>query len=309
MWWNPFYNINVNNDEIYIVNHFTNQNKFKIKSSDIIGFKKKILEPLMNESVSLDEFLERFPEQTKGRLKKLILQFEYVILPNKKQFYFYQHLFKVIKRVSIDFPGLDIDRIVNYMEETLLFADALILVDNQKYSEQEICSIFPFEHIDIIKLEGNLKDVSEQKIRNLRRKDWIIFFVQNLNNDIICGIERSIMENNRTLFLVETNLSKNKITFGPILIPRCTGGINQVLQKKYLEKIISFPEDIVIDSKESIEKDMLSEYVYDEILKFTIDKYSSYATEYSKLLGAQYEIDYKEKKVKQREFIISDDWL
>lgn len=307
MWWNPFYDIKVNNNEIYIINQFTNQKKFKIKSSDTLGFKKNILDPLMNEGVSVDEFLQPFTMQTKSRLQKLILQFENVILSSEKQYYFYQHLFKIIKQVSIDFPGLDIERIVNYMEKTILYANALILSDNQKYSEQDIKSTLPFQYLEIIDLNGNMKEISKHKIKNLREQDWLIFFIQDLNSDIISDLEESIMDYNKTLFLVETELSENKITFGPILIPRCTGGMNQVLQKDYLEKVIPFPEDIAIDNKDCIEKDMLSEYVYDEILKFTIDKYSSYATEYSKLLGTQYEIDYKERKVKQREFIINDD--
>lgn len=309
MWWNPFYDTKINNDGILIINKFTNQQKFQIKTTNAKVFIETILKPLIYEKADVEEFLMQFSGQVKSNLQNLMRQLEKVILLNKKQHDFYKHLFEIVERIRREFPGLYIDKIVNYMEDMILCADSIVLFDNQFYSGQEICSILPFKHIDIINVKGTIKEIIQQKIANLKEKDWIIFLINDLDSDIVDVIERDIMENNRIIFFSENNILENKVTFGPILIPRCTGGLKQILQKKYLEKTIPFHGNIANSDEEDIKKIMLSEYMYDEILKFTIDKYSNYATEYSKLLGTQYQIDYEEKNIKRREFIINNDWL
>lgn len=304
MWWNPFYNTKVNDDEILIINQFTNQQKFQIKATNATRFMETILEPLVDENTDVEEFLKQFSCQVKSNLQNLILQLGNIILSDQKQHYFYQHLFAIVERVREEFPGLDIDRMMDYMEDMILCADTIVLFDKQLYSEQEISSILPFRHIEAIAVEESLQRVVQQKIANLKGKDWVIFLINELNSDVVAGIEKDIMENNRVIFFSENNALEDKVTFGPILIPCCTGGLKQILQKKYLEETIPLQENIVTDNDKNIKRDMLSKYIYDEILKFTIDKYSNYATEYSKLLGTQYQIDYKEKNVKRREFII-----
>ena len=308
MWWNPFYETEVSEDGIVIINQLTNQQKFIIKAANALGFMESVFKPLTSDETDVEEFLKRFPVAVKENLSSLINQLGNIMLADKKQQIYYKHLYRVIERVKEEFPGLDIDRIVAYMEDMILGANTVVLYDEDQYSQSQIESILPFKNVDAVKIQE--ADASElyRKISAMKDKDWLIILLDDLDNDLADVIDNEISEKNRLVFFSQNHLDDDSVSLGPILMPRCTGGIKQFLNRKCLEKTIHVKSDLV-ENQNNIKKDMLSEYMYDEILKYTIDKYSNYATEYSKLLGTQYQIDYEEKNITRREFIINDSWL
>ncbi len=308
MWWNPFYETEVSDDGIVIINQLTNQQKFIIRAANALVFMESVFKPLTSEEIDVDKFLKKFPVAVKENINSLIEQLGNIILADKKQQIYYEHLYRVIGKVKEEFPGLDIDRIVAYMENMILRANAVVLYDEEQYSQSMIENVFPFNNVNAVKLQK--ADVSELngKISAMDDKDWLIILGNDLSDNLLEVIDKAIREKNRLVFLSQNHLDDDTVYLGPILMPRCTGSIKQFLNHTCLEKTIHVKSDLVEDQS-GVKKDILSEYMYDEILKYTIDKYSNYATEYSKLLGTQYQIDYEEQNITRREFIINETWL
>lgn len=309
MWWNPFYEAKIIDNQIIILNLLTNQQKIAIKSANTSQVMDTIINPLLHENTNIEDFLKQFPDEMKGNIKKLIKSLEGILLEKKKEKTFYENLLSLIKRVKEEFPGLDIERITEYMETTVASANAVIIYDEKQYSEMELMDAFPFENINAIELhEKNLNNL-KQRIANMNREDWIIVLTDRFENKVLRDLDKEIVANNHFIFLSENQPNSEKISLGPILIPRCTGGVNQMLENKCRKESVPFPAEVKKSDKKGIEEKLISKYMYEEILKFAIDRYSNYATEYSKLLGTQYELNYQEEVIQRKEFIISEEWL
>lgn len=182
MWWNPFYEAKIIDNQIIILNLLTNQQKIAIKSANTSQVMDTIINPLLHENTNIEDFLKQFPDEMKGNIKKLIKSLEGILLEKKKEKTFYENLLSLIKRVKEEFPGLDIERITEYMETTVASANAVIIYDEKQYSEMELMDAFPFENINAIELhEKNLNNL-KQRIANMNREDWIIVLTDRFEN-------------------------------------------------------------------------------------------------------------------------------
>lgn len=173
---------------------------------------------------------------------------------------------------------------------------------------QKVAYMIPTTHaVKMVQRVWN--GLSIYDVHHTYREDWIIVLTDRFENKVLRDLDKEIVANNHFIFLSENQPNSEKISLGPILIPRCTGGVNQMLENKCRKESVPFPAEVKKSDKKGIEEKLISKYMYEEILKFAIDRYSNYATEYSKLLGTQYELNYQEEVIQRKEFIISEEWL
>lgn len=301
---NPFYYLEVTDSGIELLDKFTNRSKYGIKTTDADKFMSTVIKPLLEEKTKSEEFLRQFPDQVERKMRTLLESLKHVFLEDTKIQVFYDRLFALVCRVNTDYPGLNTERLKIYMEYSILQERALVFYDKKMYKSEDIINSLPFTEVNTYDI-GQLTEIDiKEKISLMNKNDWVIIHTDQIDIKMARCIDKETIRYNRKIFLIQTQETKRKYYLGPIIIPRCTGGLICVKKCKFDKKKISYKAKFEIESEEEFQRNILDEYVYDEILNYTLDKYSNFSTEYSKLLGTQYEFDYVHQVIRRKEIAI-----
>ncbi len=296
MYCNPFYNFDVGKDGIEIHDFFRNNIKFNIHTKNPKDFYKKVIEPAINNS-------DGIPNEDKNihdAIKQLVDGMGDVMLYDKKDEQFYTKLFDLICKVNKDYPGLDTERLKKYMVENVKGLSAVVVYDKKMYPDINIEMIFPFKNIDVYEISNiNSEKFSEAVVNN----EWLIIAADTSDERLTTELSEKNISDHKLMIINHDMISK-KIRLGPILIPSCTGGLERLNHTDFSSDSVNFRNEFMIEPFNVMNDNIFSKYVYAEIMNFILDSYSNYSTEYARLSGAQYEIDYDNGIIRRRECIL-----
>lgn len=300
---NPLYCMELKENEIRVKSSYSKLDKYIIRSKNADILYKEVLKKIVKNQCDVKEVIKGFDLKMQENIISILKQLNNRVLVESENKYdkFYTKLYVLVNMVKRDYPGLDSDRLIKYMTEKILKSNATMIYDDENLDNIEDFKMYPFKKVSYLNLNKLDENKSKEIIEMTGEDDWIFVIIKDSNLDKLNVFNKYILNKSVKIMLIQTDMSMNEVSIGPIIIPNISGCFSCLKNTDYYLDEIDLNEHIEDGKWCDFKNNLLKKYIYDEVLNYQLDYYSNFSTEYSILVGTELRFNNNKRTIKRKE--------